>query len=45
MIPISVHDPDIGDRDADIQPGMGFEDVPPDDSCPICGADGAKMKS
>ncbi len=32
-----VYDPDIGDPDADIEPGTAFEDLPEDWQCPMCG--------
>jgi rubredoxin len=32
------YDPEIGDPEADIQPGTAFEDLPDDWVCPVCGA-------
>ena len=34
-----VYDPEVGDPDADINPGTAFEDLPEDWLCPECGAD------
>jgi len=33
-----VYDPVDGDAAADIEPGTGFEELPDDWVCPICGA-------
>jgi rubredoxin len=33
-----VYDPDIGDPDGGIEPGIAFEDIPDDWVCPVCGA-------
>lgn len=33
-----VYDPDVGDPDADIEPGTSFDALPADWVCPICGA-------
>jgi len=33
-----VYDPQIGDPDCEIEPGISFEDLPDDWICPICGA-------
>lgn len=33
-----VYDPEIGDPDMDINPGVAFERLPPDWVCPDCGA-------
>jgi len=33
-----VYDPEIGDEDNDIPPGVAFEDLPDDWTCPVCGA-------
>ncbi len=32
-----VYDPEVGDPDSGIAPGMAFEDIPEDWVCPICG--------
>lgn len=32
-----VYDPAVGDRTADIPPGVPFEDLPDDWVCPECG--------
>ncbi len=32
-----VYDPEIGDVDAGIEPGVSFEDLPEDWECPLCG--------
>jgi flavin reductase (DIM6/NTAB) family NADH-FMN oxidoreductase RutF/rubredoxin len=34
-----VYDPEAGDPDAGIKPGIKFEDLPEDWVCPVCGAD------
>ncbi|MBW6411236.1 rubredoxin [Clostridium weizhouense] len=31
-----IYDPEIGDLDNDIEPGIKFEDLPDDWTCPIC---------
>ncbi len=33
-----VYDPETGDPDNGIQPGTDFESLPPDWTCPWCGA-------
>ena len=33
-----VYDPAEGDADGGIKPGMRFEDIPGDWTCPVCGA-------
>ena len=33
-----VYDPEIGDENGDIKPGVKFEDLPEDWVCPLCGA-------
>lgn len=33
-----IYDPDLGDPNADIQPGVSFSDLPFDYICPVCGA-------
>jgi len=33
-----IYDPEEGDPDGDIKPGMPFEEIPDDWVCPICGA-------
>ncbi len=33
-----VYDPEIGDPDGDIEPGVAFTDLPEDWVCPLCGA-------
>jgi rubredoxin len=33
-----VYDPEEGDPDNDIEPGISFEDLPDDWTCPVCGA-------
>lgn len=33
-----VYDPAVGDADAEIEPGIAFEDLPNDWVCPWCGA-------
>lgn len=34
-----IYDPEEGDPDANIQPGMAFEDLPEGWVCPVCGAE------
>ena len=33
-----VYDPEIGDPEADIEPGTTFDELPEDFVCPLCGA-------
>jgi rubredoxin len=33
-----VYDPAEGDADGGVKPGVRFEDIPDDWSCPVCGA-------
>lgn len=33
-----VYDPELGDSDGDIEPGVEFKDLPEDWVCPLCGA-------
>ena len=33
-----VYDPEEGDPDNDVEPRTSFEDLPPDWTCPDCGA-------
>lgn len=33
-----VYDPAEGDPDSGIKPGTAWEDVPPEWTCPLCGA-------
>ena len=33
-----IYDPEIGDQDQDIAPGVKFEDLPDSWVCPLCGA-------
>ena len=33
-----VYDPEIGDPEADIEPGTPFEELPEAFVCPLCGA-------
>lgn len=32
-----VYDPALGDPDNGVEPGTGFEDIPDDWICPVCG--------
>ena len=32
-----IYDPEQGDPDGDIDPGVAFEDLPNDWVCPVCG--------
>ncbi len=33
-----VYDPELGDPDSGIKPGVRFEDLPEEWVCPVCGA-------
>ena len=33
-----IYDPEVGDPDSGIEPGMAFKDLPEDWVCPDCGA-------
>ncbi|HUW93355.1 MAG TPA: rubredoxin [Bacteroidales bacterium] len=33
-----IYDPQLGDENAGIEPGVDFEDLPSDYACPVCGA-------
>jgi len=33
-----IYDPDIGDTDNNIEPGIPFNDLPDDWECPLCNA-------
>ena len=33
-----IYDPEIGDEDGSIEPGVAFDDLPDDWHCPLCGA-------
>lgn len=33
-----IYDPELGDEDNGIEPGIDFEDLPEDWECPLCGA-------
>jgi flavin reductase (DIM6/NTAB) family NADH-FMN oxidoreductase RutF/rubredoxin len=39
-----VYDPVKGDPDRSIAPGTGFEDLPADWTCPVCGAEKSKFE-
>ena len=32
-----IYDPEVGDPDSDIKPGVSFFDLPEDWTCPLCG--------
>ncbi len=32
-----IYDPEVGDPDGGIEPGVAFEDLPDDWVCPLCG--------
>ena len=34
-----VYDPEIGDPEQGIEPGVAFEDLPEDFECELCGVD------
>lgn len=33
-----IYDPNVGDVDSNIEPGIPFEKLPDDYVCPVCGA-------
>jgi rubredoxin len=33
-----IYDPELGDPEGEIEPGVDFNDLPPDYICPVCGA-------
>lgn len=33
-----IYDPEMGDEDGGIEPGVAFEDLPEEWRCPLCGA-------
>ena len=33
-----IYDPEQGDTDGNISPGIPFEELPDDWACPVCGA-------
>lgn len=39
-----VYDPEKGDPDSDIKPGVPFEELPNDWVCPVCGADKSEFE-
>lgn len=39
-----IYDPEIGDPDGGIAPGMPFEEIPDDWVCPVCGVDKSKFE-
>ncbi|MFZ5515052.1 MAG: rubredoxin [Candidatus Zhuqueibacterota bacterium] len=39
-----IYDPKKGDPDSDIEPGTGFDDLPDDWVCPVCGADKSQFE-
>lgn len=34
-----IYDPEVGDEDGGIEPGVAFENLPEDWVCPLCGAE------
>lgn len=34
-----IYDPEVGDPDSGIEPGISFDEIPEDWTCPICGVD------
>lgn len=34
-----IYDPEIGDRENNIEPGTSFAELPESWTCPVCGAD------
>jgi flavin reductase (DIM6/NTAB) family NADH-FMN oxidoreductase RutF len=39
-----VYDPDTGDADSGMKPGVDFRDLPEDWTCPVCGADKSQFE-
>ncbi len=39
-----IYDPEKGDPDFGIKPGIPFEELPDDWVCPVCGADKSLFK-
>lgn len=39
-----IYDPEKGDADGGIDPGVAFEDLPETWECPLCGADKSEFK-
>lgn len=39
-----IYDPAVGEEKQNIQPGVAFEDLPDDWTCPVCGAGKAMFR-
>ncbi len=39
-----IYDPEIGDPDGGIEPGIAFEKLPDTWLCPVCGADKSQFE-
>jgi rubredoxin len=39
-----IYDPEAGDPDSGIAPGVAFESLPANWVCPVCGADKSQFK-
>ena len=39
-----IYDPEIGDPDGGIEPGVSFEKLPDTWLCPVCGADKSQFE-
>jgi rubredoxin len=40
-----IYDPEVGDLENDINPGVEFEDLPADWVCPLCSADKSEFQA
>jgi rubredoxin len=39
-----IYDPELGDPDGSIEPGVPFEKLPDNWLCPVCGADKSQFE-
>lgn len=39
-----IYDPELGDSDGGIIPGISFQDIPVSWICPVCGADKSEFE-
>jgi rubredoxin len=39
-----IYDPELGDSDGGIEPGVSFEKLPGSWLCPVCGADKSQFE-
>ena len=40
-----IYDPDLGDPDSGIEPGISFEGTPDSWACPLCGIDKSQFEA